>query len=110
MKSLPYLKQETMLCSLKESWIKTLNDFNIISPDNDNDLFDTIKEALNQTSDTDYYWSTQYDLWFLAWYESALNEIINHFTSINICDEWLNQPSKTFKSTQLEDMFRNLIK
>lgn len=51
-----------------------------------------------------------YNTWFTDWYESALIEIVNHFTSINIVNESLNQPSKIFKSTQLEDMFRNLLK
>lgn len=47
---------------------------------------------------------------YCLWYGDCLTEIVNHFTAINIANESENKEPKTFKSTDLEDMFRNLLK
>ena len=47
--------------------------------------------------------------WYSSWYEEALNEILNHFKALNICEEsWLKW--KVFTSNELEEMIFNLLK
>lgn len=58
------------------------------------------------TSDTE---NALWCSWYSSWYEEALIDLVNHFRSINICDEAMNKDSKTFTSIKLEDMINNLL-
>lgn len=50
-----------------------------------------------------------WEAWYIRGYEVALNELMNHFKSINMCDEAMNKDSKIFTSIKLEDMINNLL-
>ena len=71
--------------------------------------FKVVQESCDwiDTTDTE---NALWCAWYSSWYEEALRELVDHFRSINICDEAMNKDSKTFTSIKLEEMIFNLLK